>query len=464
MNTMRAPTSLSEWQLQAVLHRANLPKYYDVFIEQGGDDIDQFIQCDEKEFLEIMRLVGMTSKPLHVRRFQNTLRELSTDREAFFRLARQQIGPPPISAFPSCSTATSTGNDPSSALHLLSALLPATISGSPSFGNSLSHANTTPSIAVSSTIGATANVQTGEFLMSMIGLQQQPTGPTQTISSVLASQSLSGASPASEGYDGYPLSADLDTNGQYAQDMSALSNEDIAKLRAFCAETINHVPAYQLKLVQNKKKISQELLDVIKMPPTQPERITLVRKYSAIYGRFDTKRKPDKPLTHHEMLVNEACAQLCLLQPALLTRRDDLFTLARKVVREADFPHVKSLPRKRPYDTKSDRSHSPHSSISSSCSPAPEDINFPSDLCSSSGDNKEEQLEDNENVSEKRLKMFDEPLNDMIREQPIRTMVRTWRTDLISKTHLEADFTTRTTININKKSLLLPKPSLFIQK
>ncbi|KAK0393642.1 hypothetical protein QR680_000330 [Steinernema hermaphroditum] len=134
INTMRAPTSLSEWQLQAVLHRANLPKYYDVFIEQGGDDIDQFIECDEKEFLEIMRLVGMTSKPLHVRRFQNTLRELSNDREGFFRLARQQIGPPPMTAFPSCSTASTTGNDPSSALHLLSALLPATMSGSSSFG------------------------------------------------------------------------------------------------------------------------------------------------------------------------------------------------------------------------------------------------------------------------------------------------------------------------------------------
>ncbi|VDM79162.1 unnamed protein product [Strongylus vulgaris] len=62
------PTSISEWQLLAVLQRANLVQYYDMFISQGGDDINQIMQCDEGEFLEIMSLVGMLSKPLHVRR------------------------------------------------------------------------------------------------------------------------------------------------------------------------------------------------------------------------------------------------------------------------------------------------------------------------------------------------------------------------------------------------------------
>lgn len=38
---MRAATSISEWELQAVLFRANLTQYYDVFISQGGDDIYQ---------------------------------------------------------------------------------------------------------------------------------------------------------------------------------------------------------------------------------------------------------------------------------------------------------------------------------------------------------------------------------------------------------------------------------------
>lgn len=38
---MRAPTTLLEWQLQAVLYRAKLTQYFDTFISQGGDDIEQ---------------------------------------------------------------------------------------------------------------------------------------------------------------------------------------------------------------------------------------------------------------------------------------------------------------------------------------------------------------------------------------------------------------------------------------
>lgn len=73
MSGMRRANSLSEWQLQAVLFKAKLTQYYETFISQGGDDIDQIMQCDEQEFLEIMSLVGMASKPLHVRRLQRTL-------------------------------------------------------------------------------------------------------------------------------------------------------------------------------------------------------------------------------------------------------------------------------------------------------------------------------------------------------------------------------------------------------
>lgn len=39
----------------------------------GGDDVQQLLEACEEEFLEIMALVGMASKPLHVRRLQKTL-------------------------------------------------------------------------------------------------------------------------------------------------------------------------------------------------------------------------------------------------------------------------------------------------------------------------------------------------------------------------------------------------------
>lgn len=77
------------------------------------------------------------------------------------------------------------------------------------------------------------------------------------------------------------------------------------------------------------------------MAEDDPRRMDEIRKYSAIYGRFDCKRKPEKPLTLHEVSVNEAAAQLCSKLPALLGKREELFPLARQVVRESGYKYSK---------------------------------------------------------------------------------------------------------------------------
>ena len=46
---------------------------------KGGDDVQQLCEAGEEEFLEIMALVGMASKPLHVRRLQKALQEWATN-------------------------------------------------------------------------------------------------------------------------------------------------------------------------------------------------------------------------------------------------------------------------------------------------------------------------------------------------------------------------------------------------
>jgi hypothetical protein len=40
---------------------------------------------------------------------------------------------------------------------------------------------------------------------------------------------------------------------------------------------------------------------VMNMSEEDPRRMDEIRKYAAIYGRFDCKRKPEKPLTLHEV-------------------------------------------------------------------------------------------------------------------------------------------------------------------
>ncbi|VDD96791.1 unnamed protein product [Enterobius vermicularis] len=413
----RQPTNFSEWQLLAVLHRANLLQYYDDFIAQGGDDINQFMTCDEHEFLEIMSVVGMASKPLHVRRFQRTLTEFSKDPDAFNLLAIQQIGVPPMGPYTVSSPSTAALN-PATALQFLmstsglglavAASLPNT-SPSTSVSSSffctdfiwlqtLKKILTTESVlealttsVTSTSVGATANVLAGDYLTSLVGVPPTTTSsvsslnnhdssnvPTTTIATLLSSTNHSSATPHSvstspgntdTSYNDYDLTGINSTT-----ETPVLTDAQIGKLAQCSIRLIERMPQLEPKLTQNKKKISRELLDVMQLPVGSPQRLQEYRKYSAIYGRFDAKRKPDKPLTLHEVSVNEAAAQLCLRQPALLTRRDELFPLARQVVKDAGYNYVKGLKksdseiRKRltlPSDNyTSEPSQSPRSSVS----------------------------------------------------------------------------------------------------
>uniref|UniRef100_A0A914C360 Uncharacterized protein n=1 Tax=Acrobeloides nanus TaxID=290746 RepID=A0A914C360_9BILA len=427
MSGMKRATTLSEWQLQAVLFKAKLTQYYDTFISAGGDDIDQIMQCDEQEFLEIMSLVGMASKPLHVRRLQRTLSEFSMNRALFLQNAVTNIGPPPLMDISGSSSAenlqaalqflipgflaNSSMEIPSVATPLLTASGESTPSNPAISSSNNNHRassgliipastvamalSSLPSSTATTTIGATANVlpMPADNVLSMLVGSSNSAQGILTSSFPFAMSAL--CAPSTSTRSNTVLSPDSDT-GEYVNPGSAtgedptsmlyhlfeiptLSDNDVTKLAKCAKKVMEEFPKLQPKLIQNKKKISKDLLDAMNLPPGHPNRLSEFRRYSAIYGRFDAKRKPDKALTFHEVLVNEAAAQICLLQPSLLTRRDELFPLARKVVREAGFPGLKSMSRqdprsKRPYDSKSDRSHSPHSSISTSSSPVPDEF------------------------------------------------------------------------------------------
>lgn len=115
-----------------------------------------------------------------------------------------------------------------------------------------------------------------------------------------------------------------------------------------CASKIaRQLPQREPRAQTSKKRTTRELEQVIAMGEHDPRRMDEIRKYSAIYGRFDCKRRPEKPLTLHEVCVNEAAAQLCRNPQTiwLLTRRDELFPLARQIVKDAGFGHSASIAR-----------------------------------------------------------------------------------------------------------------------
>ncbi|XP_006814946.1 uncharacterized protein LOC100375168 [Saccoglossus kowalevskii] len=253
------PTNSSELQLYRVLERANLLGYYDNFIQQGGDDVQQLCEAGEDEFLEIMALVGMATKPLHVRRLQKALQDWVSNPSAFQQpvaTSTKTVTPPPRLIV--------TSNTPSwqaSPFHSFSPIGVGSVSESPS----------------------SAKKGTGEAVVG-----------------------------------GYVLDA-----------------ESIDNIREAACNVFKNLGPQSPQ--QFNKRTMKELQHIFEMQLTDPERLKEIRKYSAIYGRFDSKRKAEKQLTQHEASVNEAAAQLCSIDPTYLAQRDKLFPLARQVVRESGY-------------------------------------------------------------------------------------------------------------------------------
>ncbi|KZC14762.1 NGFI-A-binding protein like protein [Dufourea novaeangliae] len=318
------------------MQRASLLGYYDTLLEMGGDDLQQLCDAGEEEFLEIMALVGMASKPLHVRRLQKALQEWLTNPSLF----QTPVVPtsaacknPPGIGFPCASprpqvqslqgfATTSQASTPyASSSHVSVMPLPCR--------------STSPIVSVTS---VTAPVASTTFRQS-----PSPNAPLPYATShspgvlqvgTCESSCGSGTTPSPGGGGGAPASPTQPTPTLLQSQMQRLA-ETAERLAA----TLRPVDPKPHNI---KKKISKNLEMIMAMPDNDPRRMEEIRKYAAIYGRFDCKRKPEKSLTLHEVSVNEAAAQICRFVPALLTRRDELFPLARRVVRDSGYHYSKS--------------------------------------------------------------------------------------------------------------------------
>ncbi|XP_066949778.1 NGFI-A-binding protein homolog isoform X8 [Macrobrachium rosenbergii] len=411
------PTNESELQLYRVLQRANLLNYYDTFISQGGDDVQQLCEAGEEEFLEIMALVGMASKPLHVRRLQKALQEWVSNPvhnsipfrgvspEAMFQIPLLPNLPPSVVAgFPSLTrgllntpTPTPASTRPSPpmtapSIHPNHNSSPGITKDSMAAMNSnsmggaglrdgnvgmtpgvsiASSTASTPSIPISNPVGCPTSrdgpmgLGAGGMGVPMGGLPGGPMGAmgggmpgglggSRGPSPHHTSPTHPGAiPPGSVGLQ----SAGVENNnhhqyqnqyppppGSPVQLTPVLLMSQVDRLAEAAYNLVNSLPPLEPKNQQqlaNKRKMSKELEYIMNMSEDDPRRMEEIRKYAAIYGRFDCKRKPEKPLTLHEVSVNEAAAQICKYMPALLTRRDELFPLARQVVRDSGYQYSK---------------------------------------------------------------------------------------------------------------------------
>ncbi|XP_076661312.1 NGFI-A-binding protein homolog isoform X2 [Halictus rubicundus] len=304
------PQNEAELQLYRVMQKASLLGYYDTLLEMGGDDVQQLCDAGEEEFLEIMALVGMASKPLHVRRLQKALQEWLTNPSLF----QAPVVPtnatcknPPTIGFACASprpqvqnlqgfAATSQTQTPTPYVSSHVSLTP------------LPCRSTSPIVSVTS---VTAPVASTTFRQSPSPNAPLPytTAHSPGILQVGTCESSCGSgttpSPGGGGGGGAPASP--------TQPTPTLLQSQIQRLAEAAERLAATIRPVDPKPHNVKKKICKNLEMVMAMPDSDPRRMEEIRKYAAIYGRFDCKRKPEKPLTLHEVSVNEAAAQICSL-------------------------------------------------------------------------------------------------------------------------------------------------------
>ncbi|XP_062842676.1 NGFI-A-binding protein 2 [Trichomycterus rosablanca] len=347
---MSVPRTLGELQLYRVLQRANLLMYYDTFIQQGGDDVQQLCEAGEEEFLEIMALVGMATKPLHVRRLQKALRDWAANPAIFNQPMTSTLSPGGIPLLKIDSIVGSrkslSNGQPASPCDRDdhgACLTPLRENGSPR--SPCSQASPLPpdhlyrdklspmephwlSPELDGTAGAEED-QPSPPLPLLV--HSRPVGPSTPPTS-------SSSSTASSPWPG----------GQLDADTAKAVGESVERL----FRTVPHTDTSEVKsLLRLNKKMAKTVGHIFNMEPHDQSKEEEIRKYSLIYGRFDSKRREGKQLTYHEMIINEAAAQFCIRDNALLLRRVELFSLARQVARECAYTSTLKHSRTNPEDS-----------------------------------------------------------------------------------------------------------------
>ncbi|XP_020498128.1 NGFI-A-binding protein 2 [Labrus bergylta] len=336
---MSLPRTLGELQLYRVLQRANLLAYYETFIQQGGDDVQQLCEAAEEEFLEIMALVGMATKPLHVRRLQKALRDWAANPALF----SQPVSNVPLGGIPLFKVegtgsgpaggprkSVSNGQPGSPCEREDRACLTPMHSGSPR--SPCSQASPQPpdthyreKLSPMDPHWLSPEPDGNYSLASASGVEEEPPSPQCPLGPCISP--IPSASFNSTALSAWP-------GGQLDGETARAVVESVDRL----LRTLPRSDPTEVKtLLRMNKKMAKTVGHIFKMGSQDVNKEEEIRKYSLIYGRFDSKRREGKQLTHHELIINEAAAQFCMRDNALLLRRVELFSLARQVARKCAY-------------------------------------------------------------------------------------------------------------------------------
>ena len=267
-----------------LLQRANLLQYEAALLEQGADDLQQLLEVSEEEFQGLLEAIGMTSKPFHVMRFRKALGQQvpgSVRRENSLASLITTNTPPTVTVFASRIDPLST---------TLSLTDP-----SPHLQNS-SICFTPPSTVV--TLAPTP--------ASTVTIATTPPPPSATIT----------ISP--------PADCELPGEDQLGDSSNVRKVVQIDVSTEQLERLVDECTPVQMRL--GPSPVSPDIWDT--------NRREIIHSSSQVFTTSNSRRR-SHDLTEHETFMNEAAYRLCLWDPTLLVRREELFTLAKKLVRES---------------------------------------------------------------------------------------------------------------------------------
>uniref|UniRef100_A0A8C5UBG0 NGFI-A binding protein 2 n=1 Tax=Malurus cyaneus samueli TaxID=2593467 RepID=A0A8C5UBG0_9PASS len=271
---MALPRTLGELQLYRVLQRANLLGYYETFIQQGGDDVQQLCEAGEEEFLEIMALVGMATKPLHVRRLQKALREWASNPGLF----SQPVSAVPVSSIPLFKLSEAGGR------------------------KALSNGHASPGEAAGGKGGGSAGTPPA----------RSPTEPGEKLStpeSEGGGDEEPGVPPFSPGGSGGEQAAGTELEPELARTVA----ESVERLLQSCPRGGE---AELRALMKLNKKLAKAVGHIFQLEDGDRQKEEEIRRHSAIYRRGEARSSS-----------TGGAAQFCLRDNSLLLRRVELFSL-----------------------------------------------------------------------------------------------------------------------------------------
>lgn len=275
----------------------------------GADDIDQLKELDEEEFEQLSVMVGMNRKPFHILRLKKALAKYNPS------ITEPHTTPESVTMpTPSETTTPSSSASNFSGQSLIS--LPWQMQSSKS--SPVDHHLEECPLGTSIDVAKSALSQ----------------GPSKAF--LDAMEACGHNLPSEKDFRCSPRVSDLDHSSRgVKRGQGSVERVKSVFLPSYLKE--DSVERGFSELVDEHTPIQKTLCTSPFLPSMwDPERKELVRKYSCIYGK-NSNRRQKEILSSFEEQVNEGSYQLCLRDPTLLVRREELFCLAKKALKEGGY-------------------------------------------------------------------------------------------------------------------------------